>query len=461
MHKKNIFILIIVLLNAFVSIQSAFSQDALGESVSKNEFLSNQMDFSTAVKYALEHNNNIRAMKNGLSATERDIGIARSEILPKIKFYENFAATNNPTDALAYRLNQARATASDLAIDNLNHPASITNFLTSGAVEQKLLDRKAMIEIKMAKKEYSANGYTYLRKQEELVSQVAQAFLNVITDQEFINIAQKAIDDTKKHLDMAEAKYKSKGGMYSDILRAKSAIEERKEKLIVLERNLKISKRSLGLLLGLQTPVETIGPIPDLRLQSIDYYKSFSVYRNDIKATEIRVENAKNNIKSAQAGWYPTLNAIASYNFYNSNYPFGGQGSNYIAGAFFKWEPIDGNKRKYEILKAKDKEAEAREFLEGFKKTVDFKVYEYHTHVEAHQKSLELAIMAEKAAEDDVKLVEKRWQDSQLPFVAVVDAQANLNEARESVVRQRSVLKVDLINLTYESGIIYQELAIK
>lgn len=455
---KKIFIVLSII---FLTSQTFCGQTFFKQHAFADEVLDNKIDFAAAIKYSLEHNNNIRAMRNGLSATERDIGIARSDIMPKIRFNENFTATNNPIEAFSLKLNQTRAVPKDLAFGTLDFPGAVTNFLTAGIVEQTIYNRKSMIAIKMAKKEYSANGYIYLRKQEELVNQVAQAYLNVSTDQEFIKIAEQAIKDAKEHLNIAEDRYKRKLGLMSDVLRAKTAVENTEQKLISAQRNLKVAKRNLGLQLGLETSVEISDTIPDIKLQDINYYKDFSVYRNDIKATEINVENAKNNIKSAQAGWFPTLNAIASYNAYNSNFPFGAQGSNYIAGAFFKWDVFDGNKRKYEILKAKDKEAEAEEYLEGLKKAVDFKVYEVYSNVEEHKKNLEITIAALKTAEEDAKLVEKRWQEDALPFVALIDAQTNLDTARTNLVKNQFDLKEDLINLGYESGIIYQELNLK
>lgn len=461
MKKKIIFLIIILLIKIIFLNQNAFCQDVLGQRISTDEFLPCKMDFNTAIKYSLEHNNNIRALKKNLSATERDIGIERSVMLPKLRFNENFTATNNPTDALSYKLNQARATPADLTIDTLNHPPTVTNFLTTGVLEQRLWDRKAMIEIKMAKKEYSANGYAFLRKQEELVHQVAQAYLKVSTDKEYIVVDEQSINDTKAHYKVAEERYKKNPGLSADYLRAKTAIQEKEERLIIAQRTLKVDERRLGLLLGLEASVEPATPVPNIQFQDMDYYKCFSVYRNDIKAMELRVENSRNNVQANQADWYPTLSALGSYSFYNSNYPFGGSGSNYLAGAFFRWEPLDGNKRKYEILKAKDKEAEIKEYLEGLKKTVAFKVYEYYTNILEHQRNLELAIMVEKEAVEDVKRVEQLWRASKVPYVSLIDAQRNLDEARLNIVKEQFDLKANLITLSYESGIIYQELGLK
>lgn len=449
MKKWFIFLLILLFTLAF-----------LGQVAFADEILENKMDFSAAVKYSLEHNNNIRAMRKNLSASEKDIGIERSLLMPKVRLLEGFTATSNPTDALALKLNQSRTVANDLSLGTLNYPGTVTNFLTSGLIEQPLYNRKASIAIKMAKKEYSANGYTYLRRQEELVNQVAQAYLIVSADKELIKMIELTIKDANENLLLAEERLKGGKGLPSDALRAKAFLDEAQQRLISAQRSLNVAKRKLGLLLGLEEEVEISSAVPDIQLQEINYYKNFSIYRNDIKATELRVQNAKNNIQSAQADWFPTLNALASYSFYNQAYPFGGEGQNYTAGAVFRWDAFDGNKRKYEILKAKDKEIEAKEYLTWLRKTVAFQVYETYSNVEEHQKNLELAKEVLKAAEQDRALVFKRWKTSDLPYVSMVDAQANLDRARINIVNISRDLKEDLILLSYESGIIYQELAL-
>lgn len=438
-----------------------FIPNTLAAEILKIEVSPTQMNFLCAIKYSLENNNNIRAMRDSLSATERNIGIERSVMMPKLKFNENFTVTNNPAESLALRLNQARTTPDDFIIDTLNHPNSVTNFLTSGVLEQTILDRKAILAIRMAKKEYSANGYLYLRAQEELINKVSQDYSSVNTNRELIKVAELAVSDLKEQVKLADALNPNNSIFTSDQLRARAGLAEREEKLTSAKRSFNVSRRKLGLTLGLYDAVDVLDTLPFLPLFDIDYYKCLALYRNDVKAREIKLENAKNNIKLAQAGWYPTLNAFASYNLYNKSYPFGAQGNNYIAAAFFKWDVFDGNKRKYEILKAKDKEAEACEYLEAIKKEVSFKVYEVYSHIEAVKNNLELAIQAKAEAEKAKVIIIKRWQDGELPYVSVSDIQEDLENAREAVVKKQNELKLALIDLYFESGIIAQCLGLK
>lgn len=457
MKKGFTFVLIMFILNIVLYCQSASGQQILGQTVSTDEFLPCKMTFHNALEHALRNNNEIKAVRNHLCATEKNVGIARSEMLPHAKFREDFEVTNNPIEAFTIKLNQTRAAAKDLAFGTLDFPGATANFLTVLALEQSIIDRKSMIAIKMAKKAYSANTYAYLRKSEELVHNVAQASLRINTDKEIINAIELGIKDAQEHLDIAKDRYQKKKGMYSDVLRAQSAVDERKQKLISENRNLDIARKNLGLLLGLENPVEISDAIPEIKFYDISYYNDFAPYRNDVKAMEIRVENAKNNVKHEQADWYPTLKAAASYNFYDPYYPFGGLGNNYIAAAYLKWDIFDGNKRKYQIEKAKYEEAEAKEYLEGLRKEVKFKIYENYRHIVGHQKNLELTIAAKKAAEESQALIEKYWHDSQLPFVSVIESQENLDRARLNLIDNQFELNEDLITLIYQSGIIMQE----
>lgn len=453
---KSVFILLY-----FVSFMSAVSaQDVLDQSVSTNAVLPKKIDFIEAIMCSLENNNNLKALRKGLSATERDIGIARSTMLPHFRFNENFMVTNNPIEAFAIKLNQTRATAGDLAFGTLDYPGATTNFLTSGLLEQKILDIKDIIKIKIAKKEYSANGYIFLRKEEDLINEVAQAYLKVMETQDLINSVEKTIVEEKEHVDIAQKKFNDKSGYEADILRAKSQVDQDEIRLISLHRNINVLKRNLCLFLGIECDVETTNSVPDIKVQAEDYYKTLSAYRNDIKAMEIKVESAKKGIKAAQAEWYPTLNAFASYNFYSQYYPFGGQGNNYVAGANFRWDILDGNRRKYDILKAKDKEVEAEEYLIWHKKNVDFKVYEAYSRIDEYKKNLELSIIILKDADENTRTIEEGWKKSQFPFVSLVDAQNNLELARFDVIKNEYNLKKAIISLIYESGVICQELGL-
>ena len=84
-----------------------------------------------AVAVALEHNHEIKAVQSALAAGRADIGIARSNLLPRISFEERFLRTNNPGWAFMSRLNQSRIEAQDFNPALLNSPDAINDFQSS------------------------------------------------------------------------------------------------------------------------------------------------------------------------------------------------------------------------------------------------------------------------------------------------------------------------------------------
>jgi len=419
-----------------------------------------QLDFKESILIALENNNEIRAIKNSLDATEQDIGIARSSLMPKISVGEDFITTNNPAQVFALKLNQTRLTGADFAgaPNSFNHPGNLTNFMTYGMVQMPVFNKQSIEALKMAKIQYSSNGYVYLRKQEELVKNVSIAYLAIGTAQEYITVAESGLKDAQEHLRAATVRNKSGLGLYSDVLRSKTEVAEAEQRLVSANKNYKVAKRMLGLLIGSKNDVEISSKSPVLDLKEEAYYTQLAQERNDLKAMEKQVDNAKNNVKLAQADWFPSLNLSASYNLYNQSYPFGAEGNNYTAGGFLSWSVFDGNKRVYETKKAKDKVKEAQEYLEGLKKTVDFKVFEAFLGVEEANKNFELSQVALQDAQEGERLVLKRWQSGLANFVDLMDAQANLDRARANYVKSQNDLKTQLITLYFESGVIKKEL---
>ena len=118
-------------------------------------------------------------------------------------------------------------------------------------------------------------------------------------------------------------------------------------------------------------------------------------------------------------------------------------------------------KTKNEKLQAKDRVAEAQEYLAGFKNQIAYKIYESCQNVEEAQKNLELANSALKTAEEGKRLVLKRWENALSPMVDLLDAQVNLDKARADVVKTTNDYKVALISLSYESGILFKDLGLE
>ncbi|HEX8948728.1 MAG TPA: TolC family protein [Dissulfurispiraceae bacterium] len=420
-----------------------------------------RLTFVEAVELALENNHEIKAFKNSLAGRQEDIGIAWSYLLPELSFEERFMRTDNPTYAFTAKLNQERFASSDFAINSFNNPKAINDFQTSLSFEQLVFAKKANIGVRRAKAEYAAQNKDYRRKREEIAVKVAHTYLSVLTAKEYVRVDGEALKDSREHLRIADLRYKNGLGLFSDTLRASTAVTEAEQKLVSAQKKLNVAKRALGLLLGTSESVDTADGQMEIPLMDIDYYTDASLERSDIKSLEARRESARTLVKLADAGYLPTIGIGGLYQLNDHRAPFGSEGDSWRLTAFLRWELFDGMKREHERAKAKYREAEAEERLKGLKTAVSFKVYEAYLNVNETRKNAELAASVLKTSEEGRRLVRLQYENSLSPIVDLLDAQISLDNARASQVAKGNEYRTAIADLAYESGTILKDLLIE
>jgi len=414
-----------------------------------------------ALRIALQENREIRAFKNTVQAQKENIGIARSHLLPRIGFEERAARTNNPPSAFMMKLNQQRFAMDDFALNNLNNPDIINDYQTLLTFEQPVFLMKSYLNFKTAKLEHTAKNEDYLRKKEEVSFNVIQAYLRVHTAKGYLKASDRGLEDAREHMRIAEIRYKNGLGLYSDCLRAQTALIEGEQKVISARKEFSVAKRWLGVLLGKSIPVDVVDNDITIAVREKDYYLDSSDTRRDIASMKIRHKTAQTQVKIAESGYLPYIGIGGSYQLNDHKRVFGSEGDSWQVMAFLRWELFDGMNRESERKKAQFHMAEANERLKGLREFVAFKVDEAYQGVGEAKKNAELAIAALKSAEESHKLVMSRYENSLSPIVDLLDVQVHLNRARADVIARENDYKLAVINLSYESGGIMKDLEIE
>lgn len=420
-----------------------------------------KISLKDAVKTALENNDGLKALESSVSAQKSEIGISRSSLLPQLNIEESFIRTNNPTSVFSIKLNQQRFSESDFEISNLNNPDPISDFETNFSAEMPILAVQEYLSLKSSKKEYLAKNEEFGRQKEVVAFNVIESYLNIQTAKEFVSVAEKALQDAREQLRIADKRYKSGLGLFSDTLRASTAVTEAEQQLISTKKNLKVAKRILGLLLGLSESVDTDTEQAEIPLYDMDYYTDNSLTRKDIKSLELKHESAKTNVKIAESGYIPKIGVRGTYQLNDNDIPFGAQGSSWFVAGIMRWELFNGARREYERAKAKHQAAEIGQTINGLKKTVSLMVYESHLAVDEAKKNIELAESSLRTAKEGTRLVQKRYENSLSPFFDLLNAQVNLDRARANLVAKKNEYWISIAKLSFESGAILQDIGIE
>lgn len=419
------------------------------------------VSFTEAVRLALEDNHEVRALRNALSATKADVGIARSYLLPKMGFEERAFRTNNPTEVFSTKLNQQRFSQADFAINKLNNPDAVGDFQTLFSFEQPVFAPTSLVGLGMARKEYSAKSDEYQRKREEICFSVAQAYLRVHTALEHQRVTGKGLEDAREHLRIAEIRYKNGLAQYSDVLRARTSLAESEQRVVSANKDVSVAKNWLGLLLGIDGPVDVNDAVLEFPLMDIEHYISSSLSRRDVKALEIRHQVARDGVIRANSLYLPVIGVGASYQMNDHNRALGSEGDSWRLMAVLRWDVFDGAGREFEKKKAQDKAAETMEHLNGLRRLVSFRIHEAYLGIEEARKNVDFATAAVATAEEGRKLVKTRYENSLSPIVDLLDVQVSLDRARESLVSRKNEYQIAILNLGYEGGTILRDLNIE
>ena len=359
------------------------------------------------------------------------------------------------------KLNQQRFTQGDFAVNSLNNPDPITDYQSMFSLEQPIFALKSYREMDVAKLRYSAKNEELKRKAEEIAFKVTQAYLRVLTARAYESVAVKAVDDAREHLRIAESRYKNNLGLYSDVLRARTALTEAEQKQVTFAKDLTVAKRWLAYVLGRQDSVDLADERLDFPLRDMDYYTAASLSRKDASAMKIRHEGAMANVKRAESLYFPSIGVGASYQFNDHMRLFGSEGESWFLSAFLRWNLFDGLLRESERKKAQHEAAEAKEHLKSLTHLISFKVEEAYLGVEEARKNEELSGRAVASAEEGKRLVRQRYENSLSPVVDLLDVQVNLNRARADHAARENEYRLAVVSLSYESGTILKDLGIE
>lgn len=411
-----------------------------------------------AIELGLRENPGLKAAASSTEAAREDIGIARSALLPKIALEERFMRTTNPTFAFSSKLNQERFAQDDFAITSLNSPDAINDFQTSISFEQPLYLRGAGIGLRMAKEEYSARKDELEGKREAAAFEIGSTYLLVNTAREFARVADQGLEDAREHLRLAEARYGSGLGLLSDVLRARTGVVEAEQRLVTAGKELRVARRALGLLLGLEGEIVTADEVEAPALKELDYYLTASARRSDLSSMSRRRDNAGNAVELARSGYYPMIGVGGAYFLNDHRAPFGAEGESWQVSAFLRWNIFDGGLRSHESKKASHLANEAAHRLEGLRKTAVFSVHEAWLSVEEAKKNLELSEAALRSAEEGERLVRLRYENSLSPIIDLLDARLSLEGARADRVMRKNALSTALLNLSFQAGTLLEDL---
>ncbi len=417
-----------------------------------------RVDFAEAVTRALKNNAAVSAAGHEWTSARMEVDVTRGYYLPNLAFEERFSRTNVPAQAFSNKINQSRFQAQDFAVENINDPDPLNNYMTAFTLTQPLFAPKALLRYRMAGREAEAKGLDVSRKKEEVVYRVLTSYLDVLTVKEFVRVADQEVSDAREHLRIADALERSGMGLSSDVLRVRVALARAQSEKVSTENRLALARRSLGLAMGERggIPVDAAAPLPDLPEAGSLEERIAAVHqhRADLVAFSTRLANADANVTLERAGYLPTVGVMGTYQMDSHDSPFSPDNRAWSVGVGLSWTLFDGLRREAAAAKAAADRSKTEAHYREAEDFAAFQVARAYLSVEEAARRVEIARAAVVAAEEGTRLIKARYENQLSRLIDLLDAQAALHSARADLVGAENDLRQSRAGLEYVSGML-------
>jgi len=415
--------------------------------------LAREVELKEAIELALRNNHLIKSAQRDLKAQELELKAAKGALFPRIKVEETFTRTDVPAYAFMSKLNQERITMQDFDPARLNNPKAINNFETKFTIEVPIwLGGKVQSAQRMAEYEYRAVSLEAERREEEVIRQVYNAYMDAVLAKESIKVAKQAVEDAKEHLRLAEQMHTVGMALLSDVLRARVYLSKAEENLQKAMRGYDVAKRGLEVVVGVplgEFEVQDIGQCPEVDIKVL---REKVQNRKDIKALEERVKTLEEAFRFTLSDNLPQVFAFAQYFLNSKDYPLGADGKGYLAGIGVSWTFDTG----LTTLRMAQANLERRASLqERLKLLKDSAVFDLDRSYAEYENALDMLRSAEdrmKASQEVLRVMEVRYNNGLARMVDILDAQTELDRARIERVQAINACSKAYMDILYNAG---------
>jgi len=421
-----------------------------------------KLSIKDAISMALEGNNQIKAARFTSQAASQGIQSANSRYLPAVSLEETLIGSNSPTNTFMMKLDEGRFTQNDFQISNLNNPSAAHDFKTALSVQQPLFVPSLAPMKELAAKESQKSALQLEATRQGIAFQVFQSYLEVQKATAWLDAADKALTNARENMRLATVRTSTGIGLKSDELRSRTHFAMTEQQLITARNNLTLAQMRLAQLIGLHEDktCEVSGvldsiAVPDISDQIIN---ETLLNRVEIKQTQADIEKSDATLRLAQSEYLPTVGAFASYQLNGKDAPFTSDNDSWSAGISLKWQIFDGFRTTSERRRALSGQSAAREILESTTKEIRYQLKESYIRRTEAGKHLEIAGNVVQDAEETVRLLTKRYENSLATMVELLDAQTALNQARANLVETQAGYALAGGRVYYMTGTFVKEI---
>ncbi len=417
------------------------------------------MTLKEAVSFALENNHDIKIALNNFSIMENNASLGNAGLLPQ--------------------LNLSGGTSYSKKDNTLTFSFSPEPDKTTGAVTT---NRQASLGISGVLFSGGKNYFTYrsLQKSKELaatqtreltdniLASVIRNYYNVALLKEKLDIAKDALHISQSRVERIKGRVEYGGSLSLDLLNAKVDMQTDSINLMTAKLQVENAKRDFNLILGreVDAPVEIQPEVSYSPSQDVEFWLQKAEENSTaIRASHSKIEQSKYDLKSARAGFFPSLTGSVAYDLSHTNSESGvlqkGESAGLTAGLNLSFDLFNGFRKLHEVQNANINFRSSGEELVQTKRNLRKQLLNAFS---TYQNAL-LTVEVERQNLETLKLnfdrTSELYQLGQVTTTQLRESQLNWISGQSRLINEKYTAKYAEIELYRLSGLLGEHLGLK
>lgn len=320
--------------------------------------------------------------------------------------------------------------------------------------------------IDSAKEDYLASNFETVKNISFTVLKIKEAYYNILSSFQQINLAKESIKIDELHLVQAEKYYKAGVRTLIDVTDAQLKLSNSKLELIQAQYNLKNAQTKLISILGIDetqkidiknaqeiTSLAKSLEVTNLQLENL-LSKGYE-NRPELKMFEKQINAQKLKLKSNRAEYYPRVDFDATYSDKDSDKITSVDVRQATAGVYLKWDLYTGDSTQANIKSSLASLNSLKQQLTQEKLQIKEDITNAYFKLKESEESINIALLSVDLSTVKLDLANKRYQAGLNDLVELNESKLQYTQAKSNLINTYYSYLSSKANLDYAIGVIY------
>jgi len=408
------------------------------------------LNLEESIKIALERNLQLHSAIEGIAGSEFRRRAAFTDFLPKWSGQYSFSRLNETPSTTVLGRQIATGTR-----DNYNFNTTINQPLFAGG------SIYANYRLEALGVDLSKTDVETVKR--NIVLQVREGYFNILTALKLRDVAEQTVKQFEAQLEVTKAFFEVGIVPKNDLLQAEVRLAQARQNLIKAENGVALAKSSFNTLLRreINTPLSVVD-ILEYKPSAPRFEECLEEalrLRPEIKGAELNIGQAKEGVKIAKSGFFPTVGLSGVYSRFGDEPLVQGSKSkdpwSWTLGWLATWTFGDWGKVAYKVGESKVKVTQAEDLKVQLVEGITLEVKQDYLNMLQAEKNIGVAEKAIEQAEENLRMNEERYKYQVATATDVLDAVTLLAQARVNYYGALSDFNVAKARLERAMGRMY------